>query len=229
VRRSLVLLALAVVVLAAGAGTADATSECRGLMACVPVAGPWVVVPPSQKVPRPEVQYQLMCPRGYVVAGVDAELTDKAIDVWFLGASGSPVGPGTTTSRTIVFVATYVGTASRAPTFRPHVGCVPATGGGRRTPTAVRAVVPPGRPTVRHVRTVRIASERSFAVACRADERLVAGYATGALRTAKPPSTALVEGLSVRSAFARDHVVVRAHGGGGRGVVQIAAVCAGGR
>jgi hypothetical protein len=230
VRRLLVLGAVVASALAASVGPADATSECRGLQTCVPVAGPWVVVSVSRAVPRPQTQYRLSCPKGFVVGGIDAELTDPGIDLWFLGAAGSPVAPGRTTSRTIVFVASYVGAATRPPTFRPHIGCVPATGGGgRRTPTAVRAVVPPGRPTVLRVRTLRVTSDRALAVGCRAAERLVGGYATKAFRTAQPPSAALVASLSLRSAFARDHVTARASGGSGLGVVQVAAACAGGR
>jgi hypothetical protein len=230
-RLAAVLVVLAVSVVAARADTAAAaTSECRGLMTCVPVAGPWVVVPASQKKQRPQVQWQLNCPKGYIVGGVDAELTDPAIDLWFLATSGSPVGPGTTTSRTIVFVASYVGTAKPAPTFRPHVGCVPATGGGgRRTPTGIKAIVPPGRPTVHRVRNVRVQTQADSSVACHADERLVGAYATRAFRGAKPPTPSVVATLSARSTVSRNRVVVRAHGGDGRGVVQIAAVCAGGR
>jgi hypothetical protein len=232
VKRAFVLLVVVVsATLAARVETAAAaTNECRGLMTCVPVAGPWVVVPTTQKTPRPQVQWQLNCPKGYVVGGVDAELTDPAIDVWFLATSGSPVGPGTTTSRTLVFVATYVGNAKPAPTFRPHVGCVPATGGGgRRTPTAVQTIVPPGRPTVHRVRNVRVQTQAASSIACHSDERLVAGYATRAFRGARPPTPAVVASLSARATLGRNRVVVRAHGGDGRGVVQIAAVCAGGR
>lgn len=228
-KRTLVLIALVVAPLAAQVETARATSECNGFMACVPVAGPWVVVPAARGAPRPDVQYQLKCPRGFIVGGVDAELTDPAIDVWFLGASGSPVSPGRTTSRTIVFVATYVGLGAAAPTFRPHAGCVPAQGGGRRTPTSVSTVVPPGRPTVRRVRTFRVTSPRYYALGCRSDEHLVAAYSARGFRTAKPPSQALVATLSMRPALARDHIVVAARGGKGLGVVQVAAVCAGGR
>jgi hypothetical protein len=198
-------------------------------MACVPVAGPWVVVPRSQATPRPQVQYQLTCPRGFIVGGVDAELTDRAIDVWFMGASGSPIAPGRTTSRTVVFVAMYVGARATAPTFRPHAGCVPASGGGSRTPTSVSSVVPPGRPTVRRVRTVRITAPRGIAVACHRDERLVAAYSAKGFRTAKPPSEELVASFSAHPALARNHITVVARGGEGRGVVQVAAVCAGGR
>jgi hypothetical protein len=229
VNRVLVAVAVVAASLAAGVNPANATSECRGFMTCVPVAGPWVVVPVSQQTPRPEVQYQLTCPRGFVVGGVDAELTDGAIDVWFLGASGSPVSPGRTTSRTIVFVARYVGAGAGAPTFRPHAGCIPGSGGGRRTPTSVTKVVPPGRPTVRRVRTFRITTPRFVAVGCLRDERLVAAYSASGFRTAKPPSPALVASLSTRPAVALTHITVAARGGEGRGVVQVAAVCAGGR
>ena len=142
----------------AAAPTAGATNECRGLNPCVPVAGPWVVVPVGKSAQPPQVQYQLTCPRGYVVAGLDVELSDRAIEVTFLGSSGSPVSPGITTSRTVVFVGTYVGTGARAPTFRPHAGCVPAAGGGQRTPTGVGAVFPPGKPTVRRVSTAGVTS-----------------------------------------------------------------------
>jgi hypothetical protein len=228
-RRTFVLIALVVAPLAAGVESAKATSECNGLMICVPVAGPWVVLPSGQTTPRSEVQYQLTCPKGYIVAGVDAELSDRAIDVWFLGASGSPVSPGRTTSRTIVFVARYVGLRAAAPTFRPHAGCVPGQGGGQRTPTSVSPVFPPGRPTVRRVRTFRVTSPRAIAVSCRSDERLVAAYSARGFRTKKPPSPALVSSLSARPALALGHIVVAVRGGQGLGVVQVTAVCAGGR
>src|SRR5262249_2199705 len=126
VKRALLLVAVVASALAAGVDGAGATDECRGTMACLPVAGPWVVVPAARQTPRPEVQYQLKCRKGFIVAGTDAEVTDQGIDLWFLGASGAPVGPGTTTSQTMVFVARYVGSSKQPQTFRPHIGCVPA-------------------------------------------------------------------------------------------------------
>jgi hypothetical protein len=216
-------------VAAAAAGPAGATNECRGLNPCVPVAGPWVVVPVGHGASRPQVQYQLTCPRGYVVAGTDAELSDRAIDLSFLGTSGSPVGPGVTTSRSIVFAASYVGTGAKAPTFRPHAGCVPATGGGQRTPTGVAAVFPPGEAVVRRVRTVRIDAATRIVVACRSGEQLVAWYSARGFSTAAPPPPSLVAGLSTRARTHGDSVVVDARAKGGRGIVQVAAVCAGGK
>src|ERR671924_401749 len=144
-------------------------------MVCVRVVGPWVVVPARSGAPRPRVEFQLSCPRRYLVGGLDAELSDAAIDISFLGRLGSPVAPGITTTRSAVFVATFVGSSRRSVTFRPHLGCVPANGGGGRIPTSV-TVVPPGQPTVRRVRTVRvIPGSRFAAIGCTPAERLVAG------------------------------------------------------
>lgn len=228
-KRVLVLTCVAVAC-AAAAAPAGATNECRGLNPCVPVAGPWVVVPVGRALPRAQVQYQLTCPRGFVVGGVDAELTDRAIDVSFLGASGSPVGPGVTTSRVVVFVASYVGAGSPAPSFRPHAGCLPTSGGGQRTPTGVSATVPPGKPTVRRVRTVRVRSNATITVACRADERLVATHLARGFFTPSPPGPALVSSLSATQRISGDRVIVTVRARQARGgAVQIAAVCAGGR
>lgn len=224
-RRFLVLAGVISAALAVGVAPAAATDECRGLNPCVPVAGPWVVVPVSRAVPRPQVQYQLTCPQGFVVGGVDAELTDRAIDVSIVGTSGSPVGPGVTTSRAVVFVASYVGAGARAPTIRPHAGCVPATGGGQRTPTAVA----PGKPTTRRVRTARVSSSATIAVSCRADERLVAAYSARGFFTPAPPGPALVASLSATQRISGNRVVVTARARQGKGAVQVAAVCAGGR
>ncbi len=118
-RRLLVVLAAAVPALVAGVPTAGATDECRGLQVCVPVAGPWVVVPTARELPRTTVRFQLSCPEGHVVGGLDAELTDRAIDVGFAARLGSPVNPGVSTERAALFSATYVGATARAASFRP--------------------------------------------------------------------------------------------------------------
>jgi len=232
--RRLVLSALLACGLAAGVGAAGATTECRGLNACVPVAGPWVLVDVGRSVPRPQVQFQLNCPKGFVVAGVDAELTDRRIDVAFLGRSGTPVNPGITTSRTLVFVASYVGSGARAPAFRPHIGCIRAGGGGSRVPTAVAAIVPPGEPTARRVKTVRVApgSQRRVVQSCRGGERLVGAHHARGVFSRVPPSTAVAASISARRSIRGNDVVVSVRGGsalrGVRAVVQVSAVCAGG-
>ena len=54
----------------------------------------------------------LRCPlRGYIVAGIDARVTDRAIDVSIRGENGAPVGPGVTTGREVLFTAVYTGGA----------------------------------------------------------------------------------------------------------------------
>jgi hypothetical protein len=88
-RRSGALVVTLAVVLAAAAW-AGAADECDGLMVCVPVAGPWVVVPTSSGLPRPRVEYQVTCPRGHVAGGLDARLSRRAIDVSSSARSGAP-------------------------------------------------------------------------------------------------------------------------------------------
>jgi hypothetical protein len=228
VKRAVVLVAVACAVLAAGATRAGATNECRGLRVCVRVVGPWVVVPASHA----RVEFQLSCPRRYVIGGIDAELSDPAIDIAFLGKLGAPIAPGITTSRKAVFVATFVGSSPRAVTFRPHLGCVPSSGGGGGIPTAV--IVRPGPPAVRRVKTLRVVPGRTWAVAagCASAERLITGSHAVGFYTARPPAARLVREVSTRQALARDHVTVEVRGGTlGRvhAVVQVSAICAGGK
>ena len=90
----------------APAGAAD---ECRGLEVCLPVQGPWVVVPPSGVV-----HWDLRCPRrGYIVAGTDARVSDRGVDVWFRAETGSPVGPGRSSTGSAYFTARYAGATAR--------------------------------------------------------------------------------------------------------------------
>jgi hypothetical protein len=234
VKRALGLVTLVCALFVAGATRAGATNECRGLMVCVRVTGPWVVVPARGGAPRPRVEFQLACPRRYLVGGLDAELSDRAIDVSFVAKVGSPVAPGITTSRKAVFVATFVGSSKRSVTFRPHLGCVPANGAGGRIPTAAK-VVPPGQPAVRRVRTLRVTPGRTrfVAVGCASAERLVAGSHAVGFYTVRPPAARLVAAVATRQALARDHVTVGVRGGVAlgrvRAVVQVSAICAGGK
>lgn len=226
--RAVALLATLVAALAV-AVPAGATNECDGLMVCVPVAGPWVVVPTADGVPRTDVEYQLTCPRAHVVGGLDAELSRRAIDVSFVGALGSPVNPGITTARSVTFVASYVGRGARSATFRPHIGCMPAAGGGVRVPTSVSAF-PPGRPTVRRVTTVRVRPGTATVVqGCVARERLVDATHAFGFFTRRPPDASLVASVDGRRVVRDGRVRVTVRGdaelGGVRAVVQVQAVC----
>jgi hypothetical protein len=223
-----ILLAALSLAVAAPAGGAN---ECDGLMVCVPVAGPWVVVPTAGGAVRPRVEYQLTCPREHVVGGLDARLSIRPIDVTFLGALGSPVNPGITTSRSVVFVATHVGAASgRAPSFRPFIGCMPGRGGGVRVPTSAVAFRP-GKPTVRRVVTARVhPGVATVTKACRGRERLVGASHAFAFATRMPPSASLVASVSGAQSTRGERVVVRVRGdaelAGVRALVQVHAVCA---
>jgi hypothetical protein len=236
-RVAFALAALTAAVLAAGASPAGATNECRGLQVCVRVQGPWVVVPGSLVQPREPVQFQLSCPRGFIVGGLDAELNDRAIDVDFLGLFGSPVNPGTSTTRTVVVRGVYTGASSRTPVFRPHIGCIPATGGGGG-PVPFRrgdslAAFPPGRPTIQRVRTVRVrvGSVRALA-SCGAAERLISGWHAVGFYTAKAPSAALIRSVTSSQVLRGQRVEASARAGaavgGVRAVLQVGAVCGGG-
>jgi hypothetical protein len=217
-----------------GAAPAAATNECHGLQMCVRVAGPWVVVPAALTTPRPSVDFQLSCPRGYVIGGLDAELSDRAIDIDFLGKLGSPVNPGVTTARSALFRATYTGTSPRGPSFRPHLGCLPASGGGSGpVPFRVAAAFPPGAPTITRVRTVRLLPGLGRAVAaCAAGERLISAWHAVAFYTQSAPAETLIQSVSAARSVQGRRVVVRLRSTtavrGVRAVVQVGAVCGGG-
>jgi hypothetical protein len=208
---------------------ASATRECDGHQVCVPIAGPWVVVSTSSSAERPAVEYQLTCPRGYVVGGLDAELSHRAIDLAFLGLLGSPVNPGISTTRSVVFRASFVGRGASVASFRPRAGCIPAAGAGTRIPTAA-SVFPPGQPAIRRVRTVRVRpGTATVAQACRAGERLVgASHAVGFERR-RPPSASLARTVSASLSIRGNRVVVvvraDAELGGVRALVQVHALC----
>ena len=222
--------AVGIAALVAGVGRAEATNECKGLQVCVRVAGPWVVVPGSRAL----AQYQLSCPRSFVVGGLDAELSDRAVDIDFLGLLGSPVGPGVTTTRAAIFRGVYTGPGARTPTFRPHVGCIPSAGGGSGpVPFRVPETFPPGQPTIRRVRTVRLHPGATRAVAaCGAGERLVSGWHAIGFYTSGPPTATLVRSVSATRSSHGNSVVVEVHAGGAvqavRAVLQVGAVCGGG-
>jgi hypothetical protein len=210
-----------------------ATRECNGLQICVPVAGPWVVVP-TGVAPTPRVEYQLDCPRGYIVGGLDAELSVRPIDISFSGMLGSPVNPGITTAASALFSAVYTGLDARAAaTARPHIGCIPASGGGGRVPTAVTAFSP-GRTTVRRVRTDRILPG-TFRVTkgCAGGEHLIAAAHAVGFYTPAPPPGGLLRAVQTRQVVrgSRVTIVVRASRplADVRAVIQVGVVCAGGK
>lgn len=232
-RRPAAFLAVVAVTLAAAltvAAPAGSANECDGLQVCIPVAGPWVTVPTTSAAARPQASWQLTCPRGHIVGGLDARLSQRAIDLSFLGMLGSPVNPGITTSRSVTFLGTYVGTSPRSPSFKPFVGCMPTQGGGIRVPTSV-SVFEPGTPTTRRATTVRVRpGNATVALGCRAGERLVGASHAFGFFTRNPPGSSLVSSVRGTQSVRDGKVVVGVSGdaevGGVRAVVQVQAVCA---
>lgn len=209
--RTRVALALSLAGLTLGAlsaGSAHAADECNGLQVCLPVAGPWVVVPPGG------VDYELACPlAGYVVAGTDARVAARDVDVSFRGEPGSPVGPGVTTRRSAVFHAARTRTGAGATSFQPFIGCVPTSGGGGRALTgfaAQAAGIKRLQPLRSVVVSMRVRSgSLTVRAACPPGSRLVGSSHAVAYRRSLPPATELLGAVRVRRTLVEGVVVAR--------------------
>lgn len=219
---------LATVVAGIAVQSAGAADECKGLRVCLPVAGPWVVVPPGG------VDYELACPlAGYIVAGTDARVAARDVDVTFRGESGSPVGPGVTTRRGVVFEALRTLPRAEPSSFQPFIGCIPTRGGGGRALTSVSAGTPglkPGQP-VRSVVVTRPVRSRSLVVrvVCPSGSRLIGSTHAVAFRQRLTPSGEMLGAVRVSRAVADGAVVVRItanSAAGARAEVQVRALCA---
>lgn len=228
---SRLLVALVVLIPLATAGEAQATDECRGLDVCISVPGPWVAVPAAPLAAVGRVEFQLTCPRGSIVGGLDARLGDPTLAVSFLGALGSPVNPGISTSRSVVFLA--LSARGRRTAFQPLVGCIPTSGGGGRSTTAYTPAAVKPRPVLRRVRMLRVpaGATRRLVARCRGGERLVgSSYAVG-FRTKSEPRPAVLGGVLVSLQLRANALHVRASRGtivprGARVIVQVHLLCA---
>ncbi len=222
---AIVLVAVLSVIAAPAAGAAD---ECQGLRVCLPLAGPWVVVPAGG------VAYELACPaEGYIVAGTDARVATRDVDVSFRGESGSPVGPGVTTRQSVVFEAVRTRAGAGPSSFRPFIGCIPTQGGGGRALTSVSAPSPGVKPSqpVRSVLVSRKVRRRSFVVrvVCPSGTRLVGSSHAVAFRQPLSPSGAMLTAVRVTRAVADRALVASVRStsaAGSRAEVQVRALCA---
>ena len=216
------MLALAPATSSAGA----ATNECRGITACIPVAGPWVLVPAHG-----QATYLLACPGGRsVVGGLDAQASSRAVRVSFDGRIGAPVSPGVTTTRYALFRA--FSTSGRAQTFQPRLGCIPTQGGGGRSTVSAR-VTPVGPSLELRSRIVIIGpgQVRFAKVACLAGEQLVGAWHATAFRVKQPPKIGAGTLVDVTRTVVGRKVVVTASATDGLSidvhpVVQVGAECA---
>jgi hypothetical protein len=185
----------------------------------VPIEGPWVVTGGA------EVTYQLSCPKRFVVGGLDAELSRRGVDVTFRGRLGSPVNPGITTTTSAVFLARLLVPGPPA-TFLPHIGCIPAAGGGQRFPTVHRpepAIVPTA------MQFTVVSGVHRYVARCPAGKRLAGATHAIGFYTDAPPEAALVRSIGVRQTISRGIVrlVVRAGAlEGVNAIVQVDLVCA---
>lgn len=220
---------------ASGASAAAVAGECRGLQTCVPIAGPWVRIPVRVGTTA-AADYLVSCPRGHVAGGTDALVADPMIDIFFRGAPGSPVAPGITTERSVLFTGTYAGSGRSPTSFRPLVGCVPSSGGGGRSQTIHLgrrlAAVRPGRPIVRQVLTVSLPRGRTriVTVACSSGGRLLgASHAVGFSQRTEP-SEDVLGSVSASHVVSGGRVVARAQLSssaprGTRALLQVHALC----
>jgi hypothetical protein len=219
--RGLRLVALALVAAATaamGLGRAPegrAANECRGLQVCLPVTGPWVAIPAPAPGGTAVAVWELRCPlKGYIVAGIDARVSDRSIDVSFRGENGAPVSPGVTTGREVLFTAVYTGTGRRRTSFQPFVGCIPSSGGGGRALTAAtrKAAYPPGRPIDRRVARRRLVSGDTVTVVqrCPAGTRLLGADHAYAFHIDAQPGASLLDAVDVKRSVSGRSVVARA-------------------
>jgi hypothetical protein len=188
-----------------GVAPASAAGECKGLKVCIPVAGPWVVIPAPARGSSLAL-WQLACPQG-VVGGIDALASETDVTVDFAGRIGSPVNPGITTAASVVFKGTYAGRPHRVTSFQPFVGCIATSGGGAHTPMAFVRTHPvrPGEPITTRVRTLEVVNGTlaRAKLTCKPGERLLGSTHSTGLYTSGAPSAA--EMASVR-------VIVVRHG-----------------
>ena len=214
--RALRILALAGVAAAAlvgGVGEAAAADECRGLQTCLPVPGPWVAIPAPTGTATSTVVWEMRCPlRGYIVAGIDARVTDRTIDVSFRGENGAPVAPGVTTGREVVFTAVYTGGPRRPTAFQPFIGCIPTSGGGARGETGLKraAAFPPAKPIERRVVARRLVSGASTRVVggCPAGSRLLGAAHAYGFRIGNEPGATLLRAVRTRQTVTARRVSV---------------------
>jgi hypothetical protein len=203
--RLLLAVTLVTALAAAAAPVGGATNECHGIQQCIPIAGPWVVVPAHGTA-----AFLLACPRGRsVVGGLDALATSRSVHVGFDARLGAPVQPGVTTTRYALFRA--VSTSSSRQAFQPRLGCIPVQGGGGRS-TVSATLTPPGPSIEALARIIIVGSgATSFGrVTCPAGQTVVGAWHSLAFRTKTPPRLSAAQYIRARHVVLGRQVVVTA-------------------
>ena len=161
----------------------------------------------------PRVEYQLDLPARHVVGGLDARAQRAGDRRRLPRLAREPGQPGDhdVARRRLRRDLRRPG-ASGSPTFRPLVGCMPASGGGARVPTAF-TTFPPGRPVTRRVSTVRVRPGSKLVVQqCARGERLIGGSHAFAFASRTPPSASLVSSISGSDEIRGASIAVRVRG-----------------
>jgi hypothetical protein len=212
IRGVLLAAALVTATLAVDVAASSAADECSGLQVCIPVAGPWVVIPPAASG-FSSATWRLDCPDG-VVGGTYALASERAVAVEFPGLIGSPVNPGVTTANTLVFTGTYAGRARRATSFQPFIGCITSGGGGPHTPMAFTRVsaIKPGEPISTRMRTLplEVGKLARATLACKRGERLLSSTHGVGLYLSTQPTPAQLAGVQVVAARRGGKILISA-------------------
>ncbi len=160
-------------------------------------------------------------------------MASRDVDVSFRAELGSPVGPGVTTRRSVVFEAVRTRVGAGPSSFRPFIGCIPTQGGGGRALTAVSAASPGVKPSqpVRSIVVSRKVRRPSFVVrvACPSGSRLIGSSHAVAFRQQLTPSSAMLTAVRVTRAVVGRAVVasIRSTSAAGPSAeVQVRALCA---
>jgi hypothetical protein len=226
--RALLVLCLAALSLGVAAAPARAADECKGLRVCLPVTGPWVVV--STK----GADWELACPLPrYVIGGTDARVDARDVDVSFRGETGSPVGPGVTTLRSLDFHGVRTRAGAGTAGFQPFLGCIPSSGGGGRALTAVTGPgfgLKPSRPVFSVVVTAPVVRRsQTVRAACPAPARLVGVTRAVGFDQVPPPTSAQRGAVSIQGSVVGAAALARVTAtasAGPHALVQVRALCA---
>ena len=175
--------------------------ECLNISNCVPVLGPWVVVPARQ-----EATYLATCKslRNFVVDGTDARASSTSIRVWFDGRIGGGIGvpPQSILARAILLFHA-VSNNGEPGSFQPLLGCVTQRPASKRATFSARRVAGvPGTPASPPLdlrannRVLEFSSGRMF-TACAPGEKLVGRWSALSVNTTGPPARVYANSVSV--------------------------------
>ena len=205
-------------------------TSARGCMVCIPVAGPWVEIPAPGARRCRERRPGDSSARAASSAASTRAPASRAVAVEFPGRIGSPVNPGITTTRSLVFKGTYAGPRRPAhePTGRSSAAFPGAAAGRARRRAFTRAsAVKPGEPitVARHdaARASRVGSPRRRSAAAPGERLLRSAPQRRPLhrgacrrRRSSPPSASCASRGSAR-ARQRDAAAGLPAGRAGRG------------